>query len=108
MGFSPSRIRENYEALIDRIRESGSEVLLLTPHFTRWSPMSVQFQEAAQVLRSVAREKEVALGDVAASWDAMSRVGIPFETLLANGINHPDNRGHRIYADTLLAFFGAK
>jgi len=105
MGFRSDKIRRNYDALIERIRAEGGEILLLTPHFTRSVWMSERFHEAAQALRDVAYEQRVALGDVTASWAAMSRVGVPYEALLANGINHPDDRGHRLYADTLLAFF---
>jgi lysophospholipase L1-like esterase len=108
MSFPPAKIRENYRALVDRTRSGGAEVILLTPHFTRWTPMSDQFHDAAQALRQAAFKEEAALGDVTASWSAMSRVGVPFAAYLANGINHPDDRGHRVYAETLLAFFGEK
>jgi lysophospholipase L1-like esterase len=106
MGFPASKIRKNYQRLIKQMRESGSaECILLTPHYKRpaWMP---GFAEAAQAMRDVAFEEKAALGDVSASWEALGRIGVPYESLLANGINHPDDRGHRIYADVLLALVG--
>ena len=41
-------------------------------------------------------------------WEQLEFQGIPYETLLKNGINHPDDRGHRIFAEELMRYFPAK
>jgi len=103
MGFPPEKIRANYGLLLTRLGEAGTEdSILLTPHLVRPAWMG-GFAEAAQALREVAFERQAALGDVAASWTALADLGVPYESLLANGINHPDDRGHWIYAQVLLA-----
>ncbi len=34
--------------------------------------------------------------------EELQDLGIPYETLLRNGINHPDDRGHAFFADELM------
>ena len=57
------------------------------------------------VLREVARVENVGLADVSRRWEHLSVEGMPYVALLYNGINHPDDRGHQISADSIKAFF---
>jgi hypothetical protein len=38
-------------------------------------------------------------------WGRLWRQGIPYRTLLLNGINHPDIRGMQLFADSLMWLF---
>jgi hypothetical protein len=59
-----------------------------------------------QFLREVSRKDHLALADAAARWQHLWKEGIPYITLLNNGINHPDDRGHQIFVEELMKCFG--
>ena len=63
---------------------------------------------AADVADGVVRTGKkhgVAVADAAARWGNLVREGIPYVTLLANSINHPDDRGMEIFAQALMDLF---
>jgi lysophospholipase L1-like esterase len=110
-GLSPEGVREVYGDILNRLRAIGSEVILITPHFTMMSMMKfATLRDAEQrpyvlALREFARENRIALADASARWEHLWREGIPYVTLLRNGINHPDPRGHRLFAEELMKCF---
>lgn len=55
-------------------------------------------EEYAAKLREIALEEGVILADVHAAWNRLKKAGIDMNTWLANGLNHPDARGHKIAA----------
>lgn len=112
MDFSEENLWDNYCQAIDLIRGQGGEVIILTPHFTMPSLMGLssvknarETRKAVEILRNIAREKGVGLADASRRWEHLAKEGIPYVTLLYNGINHPDDRGHRIFGEELLNFF---
>jgi hypothetical protein len=56
-------------------------------------------------LREFASKHNIALADASARWEHLSKEGILYLTLLNNTINHPDDRGHRLFAEELWACF---
>jgi len=52
-------------------------------------------------LRTFADQHHVALADASARWEHLWKEGLPYLTLLDNTINHPDDRGHRLFAEEL-------
>ena len=58
-----------------------------------------------QGLYKFAEANDVAVADASRTWCGLWRKGIPYTTLLANSINHPDVRGQVIFADVLMALF---
>ena len=104
-------MRGHYGKAIAQARGIGAEVILITPHFTMPSMMGfddewgVDRRPACQALREIAEAEAVGLADAARRWQRLARIGLPYTTLLYNGINHPDDRGHRIFIDELLTFF---
>ena len=56
-------------------------------------------------LRRFAAENQVALADASRLWCRLHAQGLPYTTLLANAINHPDSRGQALFADALMALF---
>ena len=111
MGYSPKTMRDHYYKAIAQVRAIGGEVILVTPHFTMPSMMGFADvwgkgkRSACGALRKIAEEKQVGLADAARVWQHLAKMGLPYTTLLFNGINHPDDRGHRIFIDELLTFF---
>jgi len=100
-----------YEDILNRLRELDAEVILITPHFTR--PRMMGFKTLRDPerrpyvlnLRSFAQKHNIALADASSRWEHLWKEGIPYVTLLHNGINHPDDRGHAIFADELMKCF---
>lgn len=112
--FSEENLRRNYDSAISQMRGIGAEVILMTPHFTIPSMMRKVYPRGAEtrpqvlMLHSIAAEHGIALADAAGRWADLDSEGIPYITLLKNGINHPDDRGHQIFVDELLRFFPAR
>lgn len=111
-GMMEQQTIEHYEKIVERFRSNGSEVILITPHPIRpdWMGIkSMKFDEDPRpyvhALRKLAVTKQVALADGSRHWTSLWREGIPYITLLVNSINHPDDRGHKLYAKALLELF---
>lgn len=109
--LDPAQWEPAYDELLSRLRSAGSEVVLLTPTFAMRSAMNGSEQTDdgrpyVRFVRDYAARSGVPLIDVSARWDRLRDEGLPYWTLLANGINHPDDRGHRLtgefIADALL------
>jgi len=58
-----------------------------------------------KALAAFAERHNLALADASSRWGHLWREGIPYVTLLHNTINHPDDRGHRLFAEELLKCF---
>ena len=112
-GLGPAQVEERYGRLLADFREIGAEWIILTPHYVR--PDWMGFEREQQIdedprpyvagLRQFAAERQVALADASLRWGRLWRQGIPYRTLLLNGINHPDARGMKLFADSLMALF---
>lgn len=103
---------EHYTGILKRLHEAGAEVILITPHLVRpdWLGVSsLKFDKDprpyVQGLHTFAAKENIALADASAGWLHLWREGIPYVTLLANSINHPDSRGHMLFARTLIDLF---
>lgn len=112
MGFDRETIFANYTEAVSRIRAIGGEVIVLTPHFTRpdWmgSGITMRTKEpraAVTYLKEFCAENHVGLADASRRWEHLWIEGIPYLTLLYNAINHPDDRGHKLFIDELKLFF---
>jgi hypothetical protein len=62
---------------------------------------SVDPRPYTRFLREFAAAEGIALADISARWERLADLGLPYVTLLANGINHPDDRGHFLAAEEL-------
>ncbi len=110
--LNESQTFAEYTEIMNRLTAIDSEVILIAPHLVRpdWMGVtSLKFDHDPRpyvnALRKFAQAHHVALADVSAAWCRLWREGIPYVTLLANSINHPDARGHEIYARTLINLF---
>ncbi len=111
----PDQVKTHYAWMLQVLREAGAEVVFITPHLMRpdWMPVETlrpltDPRPYVHALREIASEHDVAYADAAEEWVTLWRRGIPHVTLLANSINHPDARGHAIFAETLMRLFPAR
>jgi lysophospholipase L1-like esterase len=111
MGFSPEKMQEDYKKSLDQIEATGAEVILVGPHFVMPSWMNsdtirlTENRPAYFELAKIAKGRNVAFADTSRRWGHLQFEGIPYISLMANGINHPDARGHRLFVEELMQFF---
>src|SRR5262249_45024391 len=110
--LTPPQVEEKYSALQKRFQAAGIEWIVMTPHFVRpdWmgvNTLRVETDPRPYVtgLRAFASRHNVALADASLRWGHLLKEGLPYITLLSNSINHPDDRGHRLYALALMELF---
>jgi lysophospholipase L1-like esterase len=110
--MTPEVVEQKYSSLQKRFEEIGAEWIILTPHFVRpdWMGASTVRVEAdprpyVAGLRQFTARHRVALADASLRWGHLWKEGIPYITLLSNSINHPDDRGHELFAQALLELF---
>ncbi|MBN2311105.1 MAG: SGNH/GDSL hydrolase family protein [Candidatus Hydrogenedentes bacterium] len=111
-GLSEEATQIHYAGILERLQGIEAEAILITPHFVRpdWMRVSTMKLDAdprpyVHGLRRFAAENHVALADASAQWCRLWRQGIPYITLEGNSINHPDVRGHEIFAQCLIGLF---
>jgi len=110
-GFTTAQTNQNYRAILDRLAPTHAEIILLTPNFTMWSLMGfTSMRDTDQrpyvlALRRFAKRHGLALADAAARWQHLTSEGLPYLTLLANTVNHPDDQGHELYFEELMKCF---
>jgi lysophospholipase L1-like esterase len=113
-GLKPVEVNEVYSDIRKRLEGIGSEIILITPHFTSPVLMPQETSRACETreyvfaLRDFAIRNNIALADASARWEHLQFEGLPYITLLKNGINHPDDRGHAIFAQELIKCFDEK
>lgn len=113
MGYPVEQMQQRYAEILTRVREAGAALVLMTPHFTRpdWMGLPAGRGDDSRgnvaFLREFAAEHKVPLADASRRWAELEHLGVPYEILLKNGINHPDDRGHRFFAEELMRLFPA-
>ncbi len=110
--FDVAGVAEHYGRILTDLRGIGAEAILITPHFVRPDWMKVETLKLdedprpyVKGLYAFAKANEVAVADASAKWCRLWRQGLPYITLEANAINHPDVRGHKMFADALMEVF---
>src|SRR5262245_18785555 len=99
--LSVTQYRENLVKLMDAIRKSGGEPILMTE--PRWAPESKnglgenpneRFEKYLEACREVAKEKKVKLVDHYAHWKKAEADGTKIRDWTTDGC-HPNPHGHR-------------
>ena len=110
--MSPEVVAQKYSALKAQFEGIGAEWCILTPHFVRpdWmgqSTVKVETDPRPYVagVRTFCQKHHVALADASLRWGHLVKEGTPYITLLSNSINHPDDRGHALFAAALMELF---
>jgi acyl-CoA thioesterase-1 len=100
---------ENIRVIIEGVRAASPDVefVLVSPMLPnpRWSyPVTARFPAYRQALAGMCGAG-VALADVTSMWThLLLRKSV--HDLTGNGINHPNDFGHRVYAQVILALLG--
>lgn len=109
-GMNTAMVDESYDEIRKRLGPD-IEVILITPHFTMWKMMGFESMREKEkrpyvlALRAFAEKRQIALADASARWEHLWKEGLPYLTLLHNTINHPDDRGHLLFAEELWKCF---
>jgi lysophospholipase L1-like esterase len=107
----PQTIPVIYDDILDRNKAAGAEAILLTPSYMDFSLMQFTSytdpdkRRIVSFYHQLADQKHLALADAAARWGHLYKEGIPYTTLLVNSYNHPDDRGHEMFAEELFKCF---
>jgi len=112
-GLNPDQVEQRYGKLLADFRAIGAEWIILTPHYVRPDWMGLTREREIDDdprpyvtgLRTFAARHSVALADASLRWGRLWRQGLPYSTLHLNAINHPDARGMRLFADSLMGLF---
>lgn len=111
--LDPSRMETIYSRILTDLQRTGTEWIILTPHYVRpdWMGLSSQ-REVDQdprpyvaSLRAFSSKHNIALADASLRYGRLWRQGIPYTALMVNSINHPDARGMKLFADALMSLF---
>ncbi len=111
--LNEAAVLDNYGAILKDFKNLGAEWAILTPHYSRADWMGLkQEREIDQDPRPYVRgvrlfgeNNHVAVADASLRWGRLWRQGLPYSTLLMNNINHPDERGMKLFADALMELF---
>jgi len=114
-GLPPKDWPVNFGAVLKEFRKHGMEWIILTPHYVRPDWMGLTRQSGEEIsddprpyvkyLRQFANDEHIALADAARYYGQLWKLGIPYNTLMTNNINHPDRAGMAIFANALMAIF---
>lgn len=102
----PEGFRELQKTMLDRIAQQApdADVILVAPMHgnTQWvHTPAEQFEPHRAVLQSFVNEK-IALADLTSLWGDMLQRKRDCD-LTGNGVNHPNDFGHRVYASAILS-----
>lgn len=111
--LTPPQVEERYGKLLADFKGMGAEWIILTPHYvipdwmglTRQREIDDDPRPYVAGLRLFAEKHGLALADAARRYGRLWRQGIPYLTLMENNINHPNEFGHTLFADSLTELF---
>ena len=110
--YPKEMLDEAYNDIEARFKRLGCECILITPHFTAPGWMGFEDMRTAKENRSYvdyalawAKKQRHAVADASSRWAHLGKEGIPYVTLLSNTLNHPDDRGHLLFAEELIKCF---
>lgn len=99
------RFEANYNRLLERLRaETKAHLIVQTPNpITRSEPLRQDLPAYIEIMLSLARRYETAIIDQFALWN---RHTTPLESLLEDGLIHPNHYGHVVMAHHMFEALG--
>ncbi|MBP1993959.1 SGNH/GDSL hydrolase family protein [Paenibacillus eucommiae] len=102
--------KQNLESLIASIRESGSEVLLLTQNILKFeikdNASRASYPYYAEAIREVAATTGAPLCDIYQKWEATAKEINYKHWMMMDDEIHPNEHGHQFMANILFEFLG--
>lgn len=101
-------VEENYSRLRKDFMQIGAEWIIVSPHYSTFTnPVNDRHVDDdprpyVRMLRRFAPANDIPLADAAARYGRLWMQGLPYPTVMVNAANHPDARGMRIFADSLM------
>lgn len=108
-GIGLDRARAAWSSMIEKAREQGVEVILLTPTpdtRANLADPADPLNRHAEQIRALAAEQHVGLVDSLAAFNKATAEGRDLSELMSQ-INHPNRAGHELVAAALLEWFPA-
>ena len=104
-GIQPEKYAKNISGMIQTIRETKPQcefILIATMLGNRdWVHLKHErFPEFRDRLREMTEDPRIALADMTAVWSEMLKRKKDWD-LTGNGVNHPNDFGHRVYAQVI-------
>jgi len=110
--MTPEVVEKKYSYLLERFKQIGAELVIITPHFVRpdWMGATSVRVETDPLpyttgVRQFCEAHNVAIADASLRWGHLVKEGIPYVTLLSNSINHPNDHGHEMFAAAIMELF---
>lgn len=96
----------NLVEMVRRIRAGpDSEILLLSSQPLESPPYDQRVLDYYQTVERVAKEMNVGFVDVYGAWMKRVQAGMPLDSLILPGLDHPNEAGYRIIAEELMSLF---
>jgi lysophospholipase L1-like esterase len=97
---------DNHGFFVEELRARNAEPILFTSNMNTaiWMP---GLDHAEQRIVEFCRAQDLICLDAYGVWKELPRYGIPYESLLANGINHPDGVAAGVFLELLKRVFTA-
>ena len=103
---NPELYRQTIASMLERIRQANpdTEVILVSTMLgnSEWAPTPAEMFPAYRDALAALTGPGVALADVTALWQQLL-TRKAFLDVIGNGVNHPNDFGHRLYAQAILA-----
>ena len=106
LGLSLEEFEMNLVEMVRRIRAGpDSEILLLSSQPLESPPYDQRVLDYYQTVERVAKEMNVGFVDVYGAWMKRVQAGMPLDSLILPGLDHPNEAGYRIIAEELISLF---
>ncbi|WP_348303749.1 SGNH/GDSL hydrolase family protein [Methanothrix sp.] len=106
LGLSLEEFEMNLVEMVRRIRAGpDSEILLLSSQPLESPPYDRRVLDYYQTVERVAKEMNVGFVDVYGAWMKRVQAGMPLDSLILPGLDHPNEAGYRIIAEELMSLF---
>ncbi len=112
-GLEGEALDQQYGQILEAFQKIGAEWIILTPHFVRPDWMGLQREWGingdprgyTHSVRAFAEKNGIAVAEGSRRYEFLWIQGIPYSTLMVNGINHPNAFGMKLFADALMELF---